>query len=111
MGCMFNKCSSLREINLYNFDMQNVTNMKEMLCEFSLLHELNLSKFNTKKVTNMKGMFSFCNYLLELDLSSFNTENVNNMEKMFYMIVLLYLKSIHIIFYYRKCRKLCLYVW
>jgi len=48
-----------------------------------LLKELNLSNFNTQNVINMKSMFYGCSSLKELNLSNFNTINVTDMESMF----------------------------
>ena len=60
MGSMFSECSSLRELNLSNFNTNNVTNMAGMFCECSSLRELDLSNFNTNIVIDMRGMFSGC---------------------------------------------------
>ena len=60
MERMFWECSSLKELNLSNFNTNNVTNMKGMFWECSSLKELNLSNFNTNNVTNMAGMFYGC---------------------------------------------------
>ena len=49
----------------------------------SSLKELNLSNFNTNNVTNMAIMFSSCWSLNELDISNFNTNNVIDMSEMF----------------------------
>ena len=58
---MFNKCSSLTSLNLFNFNTNNVTNMYGMFSQCSSLTSLNLSNFNTNNVTNMEGMFSGLN--------------------------------------------------
>ena len=60
MGCMFSRCSSLKELNLSNFNINNVTNMSWMFSFCSSLNELNLSNFNTNNVTNMEYMFYRC---------------------------------------------------
>ena len=74
---------SFKEINLSNFNTDNVTDMSLMFYNCSSLKELNLSKFNTNKVTDMYCMFNGCKSLKELNLSNFNTNNVKNMSKMF----------------------------
>ena len=43
------------------------------------LTNLNLSNFNTQNVNNMSGMFECCTSLTNLNLSNFNTQNVTNM--------------------------------
>ena len=60
MECMFSGCSSLKQLNLSNFNTNNVTDMVGMFSGCSSLEELNLSNFNTKNVTNMECMFSGC---------------------------------------------------
>ena len=57
---MFFECSSLTNINLSNFNTNNVTNMSYMFYGCSSLKEINLSNFNTNNVTNMHGMFYNC---------------------------------------------------
>ena len=57
---MFNGCSSLKELNLSNFNTNNVTNMVSMFYLCSSLEELNLSNFDTNNVTYMKDMFHGC---------------------------------------------------
>ena len=84
MNNMFSFCSSLTNINLSNFNTQNVNNMESMFYECSSLTNINLSNFNTQNVTDMKGMFSNCSSLIDIDLSNFNTQNVTDMSFMFY---------------------------
>ena len=60
MECMFYECSSLKELNLSNFNTINVTDMGGMFIRCSSLKELNISNFNTNNVTVMSGMFSVC---------------------------------------------------
>ena len=50
---MFSGCSSLKELNLNNFNTNNVIYMSYMFCACSSLKELNLNNFNTNNVTNM----------------------------------------------------------
>ena len=57
---MFYLCSSLKELNIYNFNTHNVTDMRCMFYGCSSLKELNLSNFNTYKVTSMHDMFYGC---------------------------------------------------
>ena len=49
---MFNKCSSLKELNLSNFNTNNVTNMSYMLNKCKSLKELSFFYFNIKYDTN-----------------------------------------------------------
>ena len=57
MSYMFNGCSSLKELNLSNFNTNNVTDMRYMFKGCSSLKELNLSNFNTENVASIKNMF------------------------------------------------------
>ena len=96
MSGMFSGCSSLKELNLNNFNTNNVTDMSWMfrgcLNELKLKiksqfknfkEELNLSNFNTDNVIDMSDMFGGCHSLYELNLSNFNTNNVTDMRWMF----------------------------
>ena len=83
MNSMFSHCSSLKDLNLSNFNTQNVIDMSWMFFGCISLNDLNLSNFNTQNVTNMSFMFSHCSSLKVLNLSNFNTQNVNNMCEMF----------------------------
>ena len=76
MNSMFYKCSSLTNINLSNLNTQNVTDMSFMFYKCSSLTNINLSNFNTQKVTNMSDMFNGCSSLTNINLSNFNTQNV-----------------------------------
>ena len=58
---MFYGCSSLKEINLSNFNTNNVNDMKEMFSSCSSLKKINLSNFNTNNATNMINIFYRCN--------------------------------------------------
>ena len=46
--------------------------MKNMFCECSSLKELNLSNFNTNNVTDMIGMFGGCSEQLKMKIKSEN---------------------------------------
>ena len=84
MGSMFNFCSALESLDLTNFNTTKVTDMESMFCECNALTSLDLTKFNTAKVTNMNSMFYRCSALTSLDLTNFNTAKVTDMESMFY---------------------------
>ena len=70
---MSSNCSSLTNLDLSNFDTQNVINMNEMFSNCSSLTNLDLSNFNTQNATNMNGMFCDC--------SSLKMKNVITKEK------------------------------
>ena len=81
---MFYDCFNLTNLNLSNFNTQNVTNMSRMFYNCESLTNLNLSNFNTQKATNISGLFYNCKSLINLNLFNFNTQNVTNMSYMFY---------------------------
>ena len=75
--------SELEDLNLINFDTQNVNDMSFMFEHCNKLKNLDLSSFNTKNVKNMKSMFKECEKLKELDLSSFDFQNVTEFYNIF----------------------------
>ena len=81
--CWFNGCENLTEIQGISYlNTESVTNMSYMFGPSSV-KTLDVSNFNTANVTDMSGMFNGCNGLTTLDVSNFNTENVTSMGSMF----------------------------
>ena len=78
----FSGCTSLKEVDLSNFNTSKVTTMSHMFYN-SGFEKLDVSKFNTAKVTNMMYMFNSCKNIKSLDLSKFNTTCVTNATNMF----------------------------
>ena len=74
---MFFGCSSLKELNLTNFNTDNVTSMWQMFSGCSSLKELNLTNFTTNKVKDMRSMFSECSDDLKWKIKSEN-ENIKD---------------------------------
>ena len=62
MSKMFSECKSLKELNLNNFNSNNVTEMTFMFNECSSLIELNLKNFNINKFTRFFFRFQFNYY-------------------------------------------------
>ena len=85
MGNMFEKCTSLENLNVSSFDTKNVTNMEKMFSGCLSIEELDLSNFDTSQVKQIKYMFCNCTSLKRLDFSKFNTNHfaLNNNEDMF----------------------------
>ena len=52
MVYLFSRCSSLKELNIVNFNTNNVTDMSDIFSRCSSLKELNVNNFNTNKVVN-----------------------------------------------------------
>ena len=84
MNGMFYRCSSLKNVDLSNFNTKNVINMALMFYGCSTITNINLSNFITNMVTNINGMFSGCSSLTNINLSNFNATNVTNMSGVFY---------------------------
>lgn len=80
---MFNDYYSLTNLDLTNFNTENVINMNGMFFNCNKLVSLNLTNFNTKNTINMYEMFRNCSSLSSLDLSSFDTGKVTSMSNMF----------------------------
>ena len=74
---------NILDLDLFNFDTSNVTNMSYMFSDMPKLTSLNLSNFDTSKVTNMNNMFDRMTSLTTLNLSSFDTSQVTDMSYMF----------------------------
>ena len=83
MNGMFCGCSSLKELNLSNININNVTDMSCMFDGCSSLKEINLSNFNTNNTTDMSWLFNGCSSLKEINLNNFNINNVDDMFGMF----------------------------
>ncbi|MCQ2249988.1 MAG: DUF285 domain-containing protein, partial [Bacteroidales bacterium] len=73
----------LTELDLSNFNTDNVDDMSAMFWGCSKLTTLDLSNFNTANVNSMQLMFYGCTALTTLDLSGFDTKKVGSMWYMF----------------------------
>ena len=60
---MFCGCKALTNINLSNFNIQNVTDMSYIFCGCKSLTNINLSNFNIQNVTDISFMFLECDSL------------------------------------------------
>lgn len=76
---MFNKCSSLRSLDLSSFNTRKVTYMQSMFEGCTNLESIDLSSFDTENMKSMTGMFFSCAKLETLDLSSFATPKMVSM--------------------------------
>ncbi len=84
LDSFFEKCSSLKSVDLSSFDTSNVTNFNWLFMDCVQLETVNLANWDTSNVTTMFRMFMNCENLKTLDVSSFDTRKVTNMERMFY---------------------------
>ena len=65
MSYMFSGCSSLKELDLKNFNTENVTDMSYMFYGCSELKGINFGQnFNTSNVKYKNKMFDGCKKLL-----------------------------------------------
>ena len=80
MKQMFDGCL-LKELNLSNFNTNNVNDMSYMFNDCSSLIEFKSSNFNTNNVTNMSFMFNGCSNDLKMKIKS---ENKNIKDEAFY---------------------------
>lgn len=90
MKGMFGRCINLVDLNLNNFNTFKVIDMERMFVGCANIKVLDLSGFDTSNVKDMGGMFSGCSALTKISLESFNTEKVESMSQMFYSC-----KSLH----------------
>ena len=79
---MFGGCSSLKELNINNFNTDNVKSMGSMFKGCSSLKELNLNNFNTINVTDMSDMFYRCSEELIMKIRN----QYNNIDHFSYII-------------------------
>ncbi len=63
MNSMFQECQSLTNLDLSNFNKENVANMSWMFSGCSELKNLDVSHFKTQKNTNTSSMFDGCSKL------------------------------------------------
>ena len=81
---MFEGCSSLLSVDLYNFDFETIEDLSNLFYECYSLTSINLSYINTFSTINMEYMFYGCNSLIELNLKDWITSSVLNINSMFY---------------------------
>ena len=64
MSGMFLGCTTMQNINLYNFYTEKVTDMSSMFAGNIMLTKINLFNFDTSNVIHMEDMFEICFELL-----------------------------------------------
>ena len=58
MSYMFNGCNSLENIDLSNFNTENITSMNSMFYGCNSIKDLNLSYFITRNSTKLDDLFT-----------------------------------------------------
>ena len=79
---MFANCKTIEDINLLDFDTNNIINMKYMFYGCNI-KEIDLLSFNTKNVKIMNNMFENCKNLKYLELDFLDINNVTDISEMF----------------------------
>lgn len=83
IASMFKYCSSLTNIDLSGWNLNNVTSMESLFQYCSGLASVTLPKVTSKNIQNMQYMFNGCSALTSVDLSGWNVENVRMMTNLF----------------------------
>ena len=69
MSFIFAYCSSLKNINVFDYVINGVKNIEGMFFSCSSLEKLDFKRFNTSETTKMTGLFCKCKKLKELNIS------------------------------------------
>ena len=83
MEYMFTGCKNLISVIMTNIDVSLVTNMNYMFSDCHSLKYIEISDLKTPSLISMEHMFENCFSLVAINLSNFITENVKNAENMF----------------------------
>lgn len=78
-----NQPSGPQTLDLSNWDVSSVTDMRFSFANCSRLETLNADNWNTSNVTDMHSMFQWCPQLKTLDVSNWDVSSVTNMRNMF----------------------------
>ena len=81
---MFYGLTNIIKIDLSEFDLSQVKDMKFMFYDCKQLKYINFTHVNTSSLICMRDLFGNCEKLESLDLSYFDTSNVDEMSFMFY---------------------------
>lgn len=80
----FYGCSSLKSIDLGNWDIKNVTNISGFFSGCTSLENVNLNAFNSVNLNTTRAMFQGCTSLKNIVFGeTFTLENVTEMRNMF----------------------------
>ena len=80
LNFIFNDCSSLKQIQFINPEMERVRGMKGMFNGCKNIEYIDVSSFDTSNVTDMSYLFNECNKLKEIKgIDKFKTSKVTNM--------------------------------
>ena len=80
---LFENTTQLKQINLTDLDMSEITNMDSMFSGCSSLEDIIFEGVDTRKVKSMNYLFKNCKNLKTIDMSPINSQNVENMSAVF----------------------------
>jgi len=80
---LFENTTQLKQINLTDLDMSEITNMDSMFSGCSSLEDIIFEGVDTRKVKSMNYLFKNCKNLKTIDMSPINSQNVDNMSAVF----------------------------
>lgn len=84
MEGMFSQCYKLKQLDLSNFNTNNLENISYMFYSCNDLTTIeDISGWTTKNLKSMRSLFCNCYALKSVDVSNFNTSQVENMEYVF----------------------------
>jgi surface protein len=83
MSGMFEKCYSLTDIDLTNFERKKIEKIQFMFFNCSNLTSIDTTKFDTSESTNFYSIFHGCTSLTSLNLTQMSTDNVTTMNSAF----------------------------
>ena len=81
---MFHDCINIKEIDLSQFDLSQVTRMSAMFMNCYSLDNVIFPNFDTSSLGAIGSLFYNCTSLISLDLSNFNTANLVYSNAVFY---------------------------
>ena len=84
MKSMFNNCINLEYINLTNINISSVEDMSFLFSSCESLESIDLSQLDISKVTNISYMFSYCEGIEYINLNNLNISSVEDMSYLFY---------------------------
>lgn len=79
----FSYCRSIKELDVFKWNTENVEDMSEMFFTCFNLTILNVENWNTSKVTNMDFLFSNCRKIWPIKVDNWNVDKVNTMKGIF----------------------------
>lgn len=77
LNSLFDSCPMLQDVSfMADWDMSNITGMRDMLNGCKSLTSLDVSKWDMRNVRTIRGIFQDCSGISELDVSSWIVDNV-----------------------------------